>query len=124
MTRSLPLVYACAGCSYAGQVAYDLAQELSRRQAAEMSCLAGLAAELPVFLRVLQGRQAWVIDGCPLECAKCVFDKLGMTIHRHIRLREYGVPKNGSSTAAVADIAAQVCQGAHEGALATTDASS
>src|SRR5262245_31754405 len=114
MTRSLPLVYACAGCSFAGQAAYELAQELSRRRTAEMSCLAGLAAELPVFLRVLEGREAWVVDGCPLECARCVFEKLGLPIDRHIRLREHGVSKNGSPAAGqtIADIATQLSRDA------------
>ena len=111
MSENLPLVYACAGCSHAGRVAYDVAQELSRREAAEMSCLAGVAAELPVFLRVLDGREVWVIDGCPLECARGVYNKLGRPIDRHIRLREHGVAKNGarSAEASVAEIAASLC---------------
>jgi uncharacterized metal-binding protein len=61
-----------------------------------MSCLAGVAAELPVFTQPLDECEAWVIDGCPLECAKGVFDKLDRPVDRHIRLREYGVPKNES----------------------------
>jgi uncharacterized metal-binding protein len=61
-----------------------------------MSCLAGVAAELPVFLRVMQGREVWVIDGCPLECAKGVFEKLNRPLDRHIRLRENGIAKNSS----------------------------
>lgn len=75
-----------------------------------MSCLAGVAAELPSFTRMLDGREAWVIDGCPLECAKAVFEKLGRPIDRHIQLREYGVRKNEApgSRAAVAEIATQI----------------
>jgi len=94
--NSLPLVYACAGCSHAGRVAYEVAQELTLQGAADMSCLAGVAAELPVFLRLMDGREVWVVDGCPLECAKGVFDKLHRPIDRHIRLREYGVAKNAA----------------------------
>ena len=94
MTRDLPLVYACAGCSLAGRVSYDVAQELTRRNMAQMSCLAGIAADLPIFTQQLDEHQVWVIDGCPLECAKGVFDRLGRSVDRHIRLREYGVPKN------------------------------
>jgi uncharacterized metal-binding protein len=117
MTPPLPLVYACAGCSFAGRVAYEVAQELTRRRAAEMSCLAGVAAELPVFTQLLEDREAWIIDGCPLECAKGVFDKLGRPVQRHIRLREYGVPKNESIRVSidVAEIAGRIC---HAGARA------
>ena len=96
MTSSLPLVYACAGCSLAGRVAYDIAQELTHRKVAQMSCLAGIAADLPVFTKQLHDREVWVIDGCPLECAKGIFDKEHRPVDRHIRLREYGVPKNES----------------------------
>jgi uncharacterized metal-binding protein len=112
MTNELPLVYACAGCSFAGRVAYDVAQELTRREAAQMSCLAGVAAELPVFTQPLDEREAWVIDGCPLECAKGVFDKLGRPIALHVRLREYGVPKNKSvrTNVDVTEIAERICR--------------
>lgn len=111
MTPSLPLVYACAGCSLAGRVAYDVAQELTRRNVAQMSCLAGVAAELPVFTKPLGEREAWVIDGCPLECAKAVFDKLGRPVDRHIRLREYGVPKTETPRTSVdiAEITDHIC---------------
>jgi uncharacterized metal-binding protein len=111
MIPSLPLVYACAGCSFSGRVAYDVAQELTRRKVAQMSCLAGVAAELPVFTQPLDEREAWIIDGCPLECAKGVFDKLGRRVERHIRLREYGVPKNELPCANVniAEIVDRIC---------------
>jgi len=35
-----PVVFACSGCSPAGQLANQLALELDRRDIAEMSCLA------------------------------------------------------------------------------------
>jgi uncharacterized metal-binding protein len=109
--NSLPLVYACAGCSHAGRVSYEVAQALTQQGAAEMSCLAGVAAELPVFLRLMEKRDVWVIDGCPLECAKGVFDKLDRPIDRHIRLREYGVAKNGPRSAELTpeEIARCIC---------------
>lgn len=115
MDQPLPLVYACAGCSLAGRVAYDVAQELTRRQAAQMSCLAGVAAELPIFVQLLREREAWVIDGCPLECARAVFDRLGRPIERHIRLREYGVPKNDSARfqADIPEIVDRICHDTH-----------
>jgi uncharacterized metal-binding protein len=75
MSSSRPLVFACAGCSPAGKAAYDVAQELAARGAAEMSCLAGVAAELPYFQKQLAGREVWVVDGCPLACAWYVFRK-------------------------------------------------
>ena len=56
MSEPLPLVYACAGCSNAGKLTYDLARALEERGTAEMSCLAGVAARKPNFLKQLRGR--------------------------------------------------------------------
>ncbi|NUM53810.1 MAG: putative zinc-binding protein [Candidatus Hydrogenedentes bacterium] len=89
-----PLVFACAGCSDVGRLAYDVARELDRRGIAEMSCLAGIAAGKPAFLRKLRGRHLWLVDGCPIECALATFANAGHAIARHIRLADYGFKKN------------------------------
>lgn len=89
----LPLVYACAGCSPVARLAYDLAQHLDRRGLAEMSCLAGLGAALPKFMKQLDGREAWVIDGCPLECGKAVFARNGRPVEHYVRLDRLGFRK-------------------------------
>jgi uncharacterized metal-binding protein len=88
-----PILFACSGCSAAGRLAYDLALELDRRQTAEMSCLAGLAAELKPFTRLVEGRAMWVVDGCPIQCARAIFEQQGRPIDYHIRLDNYGVRK-------------------------------
>jgi uncharacterized metal-binding protein len=102
------VVFACAGCSAAGRLAYDLALELDRRQAAEMSCLAGLAAELKPFTRLVSGRPVWVVDGCPIQCARAILKQQGRPIDYHIRLDRYGVWKKtglpqGADLGALAD---------------------
>jgi uncharacterized metal-binding protein len=90
--RENPVVFACAGCSFAGRLAYDLAQELDRRGIAEMSCLAGLACEKKPFLKKMQGREVWIVDGCPIECALGVLDRIGRSVV-HIRLHDLGFRK-------------------------------
>ncbi|CAG0930920.1 hypothetical protein PLCT1_01586 [Planctomycetaceae bacterium] len=94
MPRPRPIVFACSGCSFAGRLAYDLAQEIDRRGLAEMSCLAGLGAGFASFRRKLPGRRAWIIDGCPIECARGVFDRNGDRADLHVRLRDLGFSKN------------------------------
>lgn len=64
-SQAKPVVLACAGCSHAGRVAYDVALELDRWEIAEMSCLAGMAAEKAEFLAKLRNRAVWIVDGCP-----------------------------------------------------------
>jgi uncharacterized metal-binding protein len=89
-----PVVFACAGCSLVGRLAYDLALELDRRGLAEMSCLAGLACEKKPFLKKVEGREVWIIDGCPIECALGVLDRLRRRADVHVRLDDFGVRKH------------------------------
>jgi protoporphyrinogen/coproporphyrinogen III oxidase len=91
-----PLVFACSGCSFAGKLADSVARELDHRQVAEMSCLAGVGAKHASFLRQLPGRPVWIIDGCPIECARGVFEQAAQREHvtRHIRLHDLGFKKN------------------------------
>jgi uncharacterized metal-binding protein len=58
-----------------------------------MSCLAGVAAELPFFQRQLAGREVWVVDGCSLQCALHVFRRQQREVAEHIRLHDHGVKK-------------------------------
>lgn len=42
---SLPLVYACSGCSNVAQLANTIAVRLDRAGLAEMSCIAGVGGD-------------------------------------------------------------------------------
>jgi uncharacterized metal-binding protein len=100
-SREKPVVFACAGCSFEGRLAYDLAQELDRRGIAEMSYLAGLACEKKPFLKKIQRREVWIIDGCPIGCALGVLDRLRRTAV-HIRLHDLGYRKTAPPPEGVA----------------------
>lgn len=92
-----PILFACSGCSNAGQLANDVAHELDRRGVAEMSCLAGIGAAKPLFLKKLQQRPVWSIDGCPIHCSLGVFDQVHEHIDVHIRLHDLGIKKNSTA---------------------------
>lgn len=96
MSQQLPLLFACSGCSNAGQLSDKLARELDRRGIAEMSCLAGVGAAKPHFLKKLSEREVWIIDGCPVECSLGVFNVLREHIDIHLRLYDLGVQKHAS----------------------------
>lgn len=93
MAASLPIVYACAGCCDAGDVAYRLARELNRQGIAEMSCLSGLASGRKTFAKLVEGREIWLIDGCPLHCAKAILRQAKRRIALHVCLDDLGVPR-------------------------------
>ncbi len=96
MTQKIPIVFACSGCSNAGQLAGRVALELDRRGIAEMSCLAGVGAAKPLFLNKLKDRQVWVVDGCPINCSLGVFDQVHEQADVHIRLHDLGIKKNAA----------------------------
>ena len=91
-----PLLFACAGCSFAGRLAYDLALELDRRGHAEMSCLAGVGAKRKVFLKKMRNRPIWIVDGCHIECAGGVMDEVANAADLHIKLHDYGITKKAA----------------------------
>ncbi|EMI53965.1 dgc domain protein [Rhodopirellula sallentina SM41] len=73
-----------------------MARELDRRGIAEMSCLAGIGAAKPLFLKKLTDREIWVIDGCPIHCSLGVFGQVQREPDVHIRLHDIGIKKNAA----------------------------
>ncbi|TWU45831.1 DGC domain protein [Novipirellula aureliae] len=97
MPNTIPILFACSGCSNAGQLANSIAVELDRRGVAEMSCLAGVGAAKPLFLKKLSEREVWVIDGCPIHCSLGVFDQVREHVDVHIRLYDFGIKKKADA---------------------------
>jgi uncharacterized metal-binding protein len=94
LPASLPLVYACSGCSSAAQLANHVALQLSRRGLAEMSCIAGIGGDVPSLLKLMRsGRPIVALDGCPLVCVKASLARHGIAAGRHYQLQQFGVRK-------------------------------
>ena len=92
--KTLPLVYACSGCSSAAQLANHVALQLDRRGAAEMSCIAGVGGDVPSLVKLARsGRSIVALDGCPLACAKNCLARHGVVPDRYHALQDYGVRK-------------------------------
>lgn len=94
MSRDLPLVYSCSGCSSAAQMANHLALVLDRAGAAEMSCIAGVGGGVTGLVRTAQsGRRILALDGCVLRCAAACLARAGVVADRHLVLSDHGVKK-------------------------------
>jgi len=86
-----PLVYACAGCASAGQMANFMALKLDRLGIAQMGCLSGVAAGLPHMLAEADsGRPVLVIDGCHHACARQCLKNQGIEPQEHLVLTRLG----------------------------------
>lgn len=94
MKKDGTIIYACAGCSGAGQVAYKVALSLDKEGKGKMSCLAGVASAKPYFLKQLTDQKVVVIDGCAMACGKYIFENLQIHIDQHVELHKLGVKKN------------------------------
>ncbi len=89
-----PIVYACSGCSSAGQMANALALRMDREGLAEMSCIAGVGGNVPAIVRKAQSeRSLLAIDGCPLQCALASLRQRGLEPQGHVDLSRLGVSK-------------------------------
>jgi uncharacterized metal-binding protein len=96
MSRDLPLVYSCSGCSSAAQMANHLALALAldRAGVAEMSCIAGVGGGVTGLVRTAQsGRRILALDGCVLRCAAACLANAGVVADSHLVLFDYGVKK-------------------------------
>lgn len=93
-TMPLPLVYACSGCSNAGQLANALALRLHRETLAEMSCIVGVGGAVPALIRIAQRERAVLaLDGCLLRCVGACLDRIGRNDYLSINLADHGIKK-------------------------------
>jgi uncharacterized metal-binding protein len=94
VAHPLPMVYACSGCSSAGQAANDLAVRLDRAGLAEMGCTSGVGAGVAPLVRKAQAAErVLAVDGCPLHCALHSLRAAGVEPAEHWTLTERGVKK-------------------------------
>lgn len=94
MSRTLPLVYSCSGCSSAAQMTNQLALRLDRDGVAEMSCIAGVGGGVPGLVKTARsGRAILALDGCVLACVAACLARAGTEADVHLVLADYGVKK-------------------------------
>ena len=94
VARMLPVLYACSGCTSAGELADHVARELDRAGIAEMASLAGIGAQEPQQLSRARSRFPVIaLDGCANACARRCLERNGIEPSRHYVLARYGVAK-------------------------------
>lgn len=88
------LVYACSGGANVAEIADHVARQLAADGLGSMFCLAGLGAGLPNMIQTAKDADLnLVIDGCPLDCARLIFEKHGLTNVKVIRVTDHGIAK-------------------------------
>ena len=88
------LFYACSGGANVAEIADKAARELMFSGQGTMFCLAGLGAGIPGMIQTAKDADVnLVIDGCPMDCAKKVFEKAGVTNYRYVKVTDLGIEK-------------------------------
>jgi len=91
------VVYACSGCSDAGEIADRIARQLTREGVAQMSCLAGIGGRVKSLLSTAEkAERILVVDGCPLNCARHTLELAGFKKFDHLELHKLGIRKGSA----------------------------
>ena len=93
-TKKTVLLYACSGGANVAEIADKAAREMMFGGCGTMFCLAGLGAGIPNMIQTAKDADVnLVIDGCPMDCAKKVFEKAGLTNFAYVKVTELGIEK-------------------------------
>ena len=88
------LLYACSGGANVAEVADRAARALMAEGRGSMFCLAGLGADIQGMVQTARDADLnLVIDGCPLDCAKKIFDRHGITNYTQVKVTALGIEK-------------------------------
>lgn len=91
--KKTSLVYACSGAANTGLLADQIARKLNAAGLGNMTCLAGLGADLDGFITSAEASDRnIVLDGCAVACGTKIFSKLGLPCQSLI-LTDFGVKK-------------------------------
>lgn len=93
-SKSPAIIYACSGCSDAGELADRIARRLTQQGAGQMSCLAGIGGRVKHLVAVAErAERILVIDGCPINCARKTLELAGVRKFEHLALHDLDLRK-------------------------------
>jgi len=88
------LLYACSGGANVAEIADRAARTLMAEGRGSMFCLAGLGADIQGMVQTARDADLnLVIDGCPMDCAKKIFDRHGITDYVQVKVTDLGIEK-------------------------------
>jgi uncharacterized metal-binding protein len=105
------LLFACSGGANVAEVSDRAARQLMAEGRGSMFCLAGIGAGLPNMIQTAREADLnLVIDGCPLDCAKTIFEHAGLTNYVQIKVTDLGIEKAKGVRATDAQVARVVAR--------------
>jgi len=91
------LIFACSGAADVGAIADQAARKLTMEGAGNMFCLAGVGGRVSGIMKTTEvAAGIFIIDGCPLNCAKKCFEQAGFSTFEHLQLADMWFEKGKS----------------------------
>jgi len=88
------LLYACSGGANVAEAADRAARQLASAGCGSMFCLAGLGAGIEGMVQTARDADLNVVlDGCPMDCARQIFEKAGLANYVQVRATDLGMEK-------------------------------
>jgi uncharacterized metal-binding protein len=76
------------------EIADRAARELMFSGCGSMFCLAGIGAGIQGMVQTAKDADLnLVLEGCPMDCAKKIFDKAGLTNYVQVKVTDLGIEK-------------------------------
>jgi uncharacterized metal-binding protein len=105
------LLYACSGGANVAEIADRAARELAAEGRGTMFCLAGLGAGIETMVQTARDADLNVVlEGCPMDCAKKIFDRAGLTNYVQVKVTDLGIEKTKCVRAADSEVARVVAK--------------
>ncbi|KLK88692.1 hypothetical protein SZ63_06805 [Methanoculleus sediminis] len=99
------IIFACAGASKAGQLTNEAAVRLTKEGYGNIACTASLAVSTPSIMKNVEAAdEVFVIDGCPVGCARQIAERAGVTPDQEIVVTDLGIEKGGSLALSEEDV--------------------
>ena len=96
-TGSNILIFSCSGGADVAELADQAARKMTKKGIGKMYCLAGIGGEVKGILETTKAAEKlFVIDGCPVACAKKILEKYGFNDYKYIELTSMGFEKGNS----------------------------
>lgn len=88
------LLYACSGGANVAEVADRAARELMFSGCGSMFCLAGIGAGIQGMVQTAKDADLnLILEGCPMDCAKKIFERAGLTNYIQVKVTDLGMEK-------------------------------
>ena len=91
------VVMSCSGQSDVGELTDLVARKLKKNKDRTMKCLAQVAIDNKALIESLKSSNLLILDGCPVDCAKKIAEKAGLSGFAYIRMTDLGYKKNQTS---------------------------